>query len=180
VLPSAHLLVQGSITTSLKKTYKMRITLPSILYIFRDLDAVNKRAFILGDFVTGTAGTYSTIQLINPSGSAITAFIDGLSGNTTNVAGSVKMIYHNTPLTTLVGVGKNKYTGEVDAVCQVRQANAASLISAPVLNYGYSTDLSIHDIILTDPIILIPGSGLVLQCYVPNVNMMFNFQWREL
>jgi len=158
----------------------MRITLPSILYIFRDLDVVNKRAFIFGDFIWGTAGTYSTMQLINPSGSGITAFIDGISGTTSNLAGSVKMIYHNTPLTTLIGVGKNKYYGEADAVCQVRQENAGSLISASALNWGYSTDLSIHDITLTDPIILIPGSGIVLQCYATNVNMIYNFQWREL
>jgi len=135
---------------------------------------------MFGTYVNGAAGYYSNIQIINPSGSGVMAFIDGISGCSADVVSSIRLITYNTSLTTLVGAGINKYSGEADGACQVRSEYTSSLLSGDELYTTRLTDLSIHDILLTDPIILSQGMGVVFETYNVNVSLIFNVQWREL
>lgn len=145
----------------------------------RNLDAVtsNGFAFIFGGWLDSTAGEYSHVQVMNPTGSGKVVFIDQYS--IASAANSqVRTGFFDTELTTDLGAFVNKLAGGSAASAHLRIQRDSS-----ALGTSYQTvwllQYSTFPFMLTPPVELAAGKGFILELTTANTAGICSFQIRE-
>lgn len=127
------------------------------------------------------AGQYSHVQLWNPAGSGKRVLVSRLwVSNGTGAPLSFAARLHNAALTTLLNTVPSKLAGGADSTAELRAQAAPAVIptskvyASLIANAGDSPAF-----FLSEPIVLVPGYGLVLYAGAVNQTMPASFQLTE-
>lgn len=124
------------------------------------------------------AGNYSAVQLFNPAASGVNAFISKVWVATTDNTQSVIFRSHNTPLTTFIQSAFNKKIGSAVGKCEGRKDTLAALPGTNII-YVWQGFQQNQVIEFTEPLMLIPGSGIVIVPNAVNIGMFATFELFE-
>lgn len=135
-------------------------------------------AFAGANRTSAAAGQYPHVQLWNPAGSGKRAVVSEI-GMDASIASDIGVRWSTAPLAALASTpnGVSKIAGGAVSACEVRaEANAAVLGTT---FYGVAADAKhmIHK--LTEPVILLPGYGLIVVCVTLATAVRGNFQFYE-
>ncbi len=157
----------------------------SILNAISVIDAGYQRtvagqAFAGGVQSAALAANNSHVQLFNPAGSTVNVIVRKY-GFTIQSASQVYLNRYDTQLATDNGSAMNKLTGGAASVAKLRsQTNVGTLGTGNPLGYWF--DVNAQRVVmetLTEPIVLIPGTGIVFVPLTVNVGMWGMFDWYE-
>lgn len=126
-----------------------------------------------------TVGQISHLQIFNPIASGKNVIIESLIFNSVSAA-AILLRGYATPLTGLYGNGKSKKIGAPDSAAELRTQHNAAIL--PTSNSLFGIDLAASATLerkLSEPIILLPGNGLVIVPTSANVGLNANTEWYE-
>lgn len=157
----------------------------SILNAISVIDAGYQRtvagqAFAGGVQSAAAAANNSHVQLFNPAGSTVNVVVRKY-GFTVQGASQVYLNRYDTQLTTDNGSAQNKLAGGAVSVAKMRsQTNVGTLGTGNPLGYWF--DVNAQRVVmetLTEPIVLIPGTGILFVPLTVNIGMWGMFDWYE-
>ena len=127
--------------------------------------------------VAASAGRYGSIQLLNPSGSGLTAQLRYLAGRVQS-AGDVRFQAHDTALTTDVATERNLQLGGAGATCQLRSEQPVAIPGTNL--YDRLLAANTWTVLVDRPLFWLDAAkGLVLSNATANDEIELVFQWSE-
>jgi hypothetical protein len=139
-------------------------------------------AFLSTVVIGGVAAEYSHLQLLNPTGSGKNVILEQLWVATSVASMQVIMTAYSIALSTMTNAAVSKKIGGAAGVAELRRQNGGTqltsglqkLIQAPL---AASTLLAFP---LREPIVLAPGSGVIVQGTSVNVDLQAIWEhWEE-
>lgn len=135
-------------------------------------------AFVASPYQAAVAAQYSHVELWNPAASGIDVMISQFSVRSAT-AGVIGVAFHNAALTTLRGAATSKLYGGAAGLSEAReQANGASLGGNSILTFNISAN-GMQTVILKEPIVLVPSSGLLVRHGTVNADIGANLEFGE-
>lgn len=126
----------------------------------------------------GVAGQYSHVQIWNPAASGKNLILNKISALfVTNSGAGINV--SSAPLTNLTGKGVSKYLGGVASVGEIRNQTNAAALGTQVLNFGIEVSGGSKDFPFSEPFVIPPGRGVIVQCGGVNISIYGSFQWNE-
>lgn len=126
-------------------------------------------------------GSSGYVQLWNPVGNDKRIVIPQISYAATSPSYAIANLSYNvTPLSVMLGNGKNKLIGEAESSAEIRKEESAVYLGiASIADFFMQGSLS-QTLQLTEPIILHPGKGLMIGLpQTSNVALTANFEFYE-
>mgnify|MGYP003153427733 CR=1 FL=1 len=147
---------------------------------FRNKDFLTNEGLNFGGFTfeNESSGNYSHVQLINPSGSAVTILLDGIIA-TTGGATAVSVSTHNTALSGDDGNLTNLKLGGTAGVGELRSQTNSSTYGTRLFYANVLASAPLY-IPFPYPIMLAAAKGIVVHPSGTNLFIGCNFMCREL
>jgi len=128
----------------------------------------------------GTATNFSHVQLLNPSGSGITAIVTGL-WVVPEAAGDVWVKEYSTALTASGATPQNTYVGGAAASCTVNKAiNQTVYGTGKFYLYANALGAGMTNYLSEGGIVLPANTGIVLRNSVADSDLIVGFYWTEV
>lgn len=127
----------------------------------------------------GVAGQYSYTELWNPAGSGKNLILNKISAQCLTAAVSLYVARHNAALATLAGNGISKITSGGTGAAELRAGTNAVLVGAPMGYFAIAAASDSKDFDFSEPLIIQPGAGVLVNTLLFNVNLSATFQWIE-
>lgn len=138
---------------------------------------IANQAFMGGAAIVGAAGEYSYVQLLNSSAS--TRVVVKAVVISVVVAQGVGIAGYSTPLTTLVASAQSKMVGGAASASQLRiKGDVAAIGAAAFVNPNIVAGAPFV-FTFQEPIVLMPGQGLIARGSVVNSFLGCNFEFTE-
>jgi len=135
------------------------------------------KCFRFGSTLGPSVGVNSQCQLLNPVGSGVTSIVHRIKA----AIGTTDFVFlqdSGTPLTTLVGSGRNLSLGGTVSVCKIRTDLVASFPGSQVTKVQLLANTTYP--IADDWVALLgAGQGLVLEPSSVNVQIDYEYEWVE-
>jgi hypothetical protein len=141
----------------------------------------NNEAFSGPAAVTASAGQYADSQLWNPPASGKNLVVTRMSVFSVTAAGVVHISSNAAALTTLNQYGKSKKIGGAAGVGQLRYASsvAAIAVNPRLQSVALDAAFKILDLPLSEPLLVPPGSGIVVEHSAVANHLNATYQWYE-
>lgn len=141
-------------------------------------------AYMVGLAVSATAGNYAAAQLWNPAGSGMNLIVEKISGSMYGSASAIVDIGKTTVQLGAVGFGiVNKNFGSAStsiALSRVQSTVPTMPAAGGQIMFGLMLNQAQPIIVpLNEPIVVTPGTGIVVQCEATGAAMFGSFEWFE-
>lgn len=144
-----------------------------------ELNRVKANAcFIATCLSPAVAGQLSAVQIYNPAASGVNLIVNKLSVFSQVLSGYY-LTNHSPALATLSGAGVSKKLGGAVGKGELRYAANAAMLGALMGYFSIPNAWDSRDYPFSEPIIVAPGGGLVLQMTTPNLPNYTTVQWNE-
>lgn len=134
-------------------------------------------SFIGYSVCSPVAGQYSHCQIWNPS--AVKNVILNKISVLTSVQQLTALNTSVAALTAISGASANKLIGGAAPVAEMRGTAYAASQGVTVTNFAYPTSLESVDYPFSEPILLGPSKGIIMQCNLVNTIIYASWQWNE-
>lgn len=126
------------------------------------------------------AANFSRCQIWNPAGTGRRVCIEAMAPATGGVGFTAYLSLNAVPLATLQQNGQSKLAGGAASVCEMRTDAAATLppVAGALLALSMSASKT-EQFTFTEPLVLLPGSGMLVWATVPNGDLGLSAEWYE-
>jgi hypothetical protein len=135
------------------------------------------QAFLGYQAVGPVAAQYPIAQLFNPVASGKNLYVEQITASSA-LTGALRVSTYGTSLGG-GAAGISKYFGAAVGVGLVQQTNNAAALFTSTFGYFSLSANAIFNYKFTEPIILVPGKGLILNQEVVNTGLNASFEWFE-
>lgn len=136
-------------------------------------------AFIQPNTQVATAAAYSACQIFNPGGSGLNLFINSVAIMASAAGSAGEMRSHNVALAEAIGAGKSKKIGGADSIALGYRGALPGTLGVGLLSLGLGQAFESKTVPFTEPVMLPPGYGLIVNLTTVNVSLWATFQWLE-
>jgi hypothetical protein len=119
---------------------------------------------------------YSKVQLWNPPGNTNRLIVEAINLSS-GVTGAFHIESSMAALGTMVGPGLCKKLGGT-ASTGILYMQASAIFSGGML-FGFTQSGQIYEKKLNEPIVILPGYGVVVESMSANADLTANFEWYE-
>ncbi|WP_404993335.1 hypothetical protein [Cupriavidus pauculus] len=130
--------------------------------------------------VSGAAAKFSRVQLWNPAGSGKRICLETVIGNTGATPTFSYAQFMTTPLGTLIQNGMSKQAGGAPSVAEIRVDTTSTSAVWPgtlvAISLPASSSLPQR---FAEPVIIMPGYGMVMYATTINADLGASFEWYE-
>lgn len=148
--------------------------------IFADDISAAGQAFMRSLTIGASVGNYSHVQIHNPAGSGVVAYVDRLRIIAPGAVANLIINTHNAAITNDNGGGFNKDLGAAESACNIRhQHNGAQLGTNTLLQVTAGANVHMPDMVFEPPLRLGEGEGVLAVWASQNIALTAGWEWRE-
>lgn len=131
---------------------------------------------------TPAAGNYQFFQLWNPAGTGKRVVVQEITvlSDQTAVSQAVRLAFHAAAVGAVRAVNPRKLRAGPAPSCEVRElAQATPILAGGAMGFTWVSKGQVQPIVLKDPLIILPGEGLLFETTVAAVHVQVGAQWFE-
>lgn len=128
-------------------------------------------------------GSYAHAQLWNPPASGVNVVVSRINSFSGSGATPIRIGKSSVAAATKIANGLNKLFSGPASKAELRVESAATfsvLDSDRIQNVGLGSMYSIVDVPLAEPVVIVPGTGVVVTSTIVNFHVNASFQWSEV